>query len=344
MAQQPTDDLVAEFLEQARAEDRFAAASYSIATSAYNRWCRYLLTEHGIDDVCKATRRQCLGYLAWRRESVGGTTVLKDYQWLVWFYRWLVERDYIDAHPRAPRKNNAGPWSDNVTAPKASDPDPAHTRALTDDEYRRLIATCGNRQTLTDARDAALMSFLWYSGVRGIEASRADRGRVELRGDNPRAFVLGKGRTLWWRPVPLHDETAGFLRRYLRMLDKLTGGEPDPDAPLFVSTFNGSRASRESPRLTPNGMLQMLRRRCRAAGLDVPVTVHMFRRGMAVDAMSRGLGEQHIMHIAGWSDPRMLARYTKSAADDLAASAFRAAHAEPAPTYRRGRRGLRAAS
>jgi hypothetical protein len=63
----------------------------------------------------------------------------------------------------------------------------------------------------------------------------------------------------------------------------------------------------------------------RAERLDLHLTTHMFRRGWAIGSRRRGISDQSIITMAGWSDPRMLKHYTEQEAQELAIAEFAAA-------------------
>jgi len=74
--------------------------------------------------------------------------------------------------------------------------------------------------------------------------------------------------------------------------------------------------------LMPNGIAQMLRRRCAQAGIE-KLHPHQFRHTAAHVAAKEGLGDSDMMRTFGWKSRQMLNRYGASAADERARAAYR---------------------
>lgn len=313
MAQQPTQRIVTSYMKR----KRWSPAHVVVAVSVLNRWCRFL-DDRGIGSVLDATGDDCADYLAQRLTVVSSTTAHKDYQHLMWFYKWAVAEGEIDTN------RERGPMH-NIDAPPVGDPDPERVRYCSPENYDALMRSFDGRK-MVDCRNAAMISLMYRSGLRCSEVARCDRARMDIDSDAPWLEVLGKNDK--WRKVPIAVESAALIDRYLRRL-----GPSDDDA-LFVNTYNGTRASAVNTRVKPMAIRSMLKRKC--AALGVTVTSHQFRRSFAVEAKRRGLNDTTIMAIADWADSRMLDRYQRAERQELAAAEFHA-HDDSAPRakYRR---------
>ena len=73
-------------------------------------------------------------------------------------------------------------------------------------------------------------------------------------------------------------------------------------------------------RMTPNGVYQMIVRRCEDAGI-ARVHPHMFRHTFAHRYLLAGGAEGDLMRVTGWSSRQMVDRYGASAASERAAEA-----------------------
>ena len=76
--------------------------------------------------------------------------------------------------------------------------------------------------------------------------------------------------------------------------------------------------------LSTSGLRQMLERRCHQAGID-PINAHRIRQTFAHEAKVRGMNDDELMAVAGWTSPQMLHRYGRSAVAERARAAHRKA-------------------
>jgi integrase/recombinase XerD len=110
--------------------------------------------------------------------------------------------------------------------------------------------------------------------------------------------------------VPVSRQAGAALDRYLRVRHS----HPHAADP---SLWLGKRG-----RLTDSGILQVVERRGRQAGIP-GVHPHRFRHTFAHGMKMKGVTDGSLMLIGGWKDPAMLARYGRSAAAEAAVAEFR---------------------
>jgi integrase/recombinase XerD len=96
-------------------------------------------------------------------------------------------------------------------------------------EVKALIAA-PDRRTCSGRRDHALLLTLYNTGARISEIIGLRRRQLSLDAGHANIQLLGKGRKE--RVIPLWDETARVLRRWLREIDDT------PDAVVFPSARN----------------------------------------------------------------------------------------------------------
>ena len=96
-------------------------------------------------------------------------------------------------------------------------------------EVKALIAA-PDRRTWSGRRDHALLLTLYNTGARISEIIGLQRRQLSLDAGHASIQLLGKGRKE--RVIPLWDETARVLRRWLREIDDT------PDAVVFPSARN----------------------------------------------------------------------------------------------------------
>lgn len=143
-------------------------------------------------------------------------------------------------------------------------------------ELEKLRAACGN------ARDLALVDFLYSTGCRVSEVSRLDIADVDL--DTGECLVIGKGNKE--RTVYLTDVTIMHLKTYL-----------DSRKDVGNALFTGKGSSR----IKKSGIEAILRRLGKAAGVE-NVHPHRYRRTLATNLLDRGMNIQDVAAILGHAD------------------------------------------
>jgi len=144
-----------------------------------------------------------------------------------------------------------------------------------------------------------------------FEARRAEMAGLTLSDvdlDLDVLVVLGKGRRE--RSLPFGRKAGEALDRYLRARAR----HKHAGLPWLWLGQQG--------RLTDSGLVMMLRRRGRQAGLP-KLHPHQFRHTFAHQWLAQGGSETDLMRLAGWKSRVMLQRYGASAADARAREAHR---------------------
>lgn len=214
--------------------------------------------------LCEMTTYDLRFYLSLRRQqgSVSNRTLDGMRRCYSSFFGWLAAEGLINHNPCAAlaqikyRKTVKKPFS-----------------AV---ELERIRKACGN------ARDLALVDFLYSTGCRVSEVARMDVDDVDF--DQLECRVLGKGdkeRIVYLSPV-----AAMNLKDYL-----------DSRKDERVCLFEGRRGKR----ITKNGIEALIRRLGETAGV-ADAYPHRFRRTLATNLLDRGMDIQDVAQILGHAE------------------------------------------
>ena len=129
-------------------------------------------------------------------------------------------------------------------------------------------------------RDYAIVSLLLRTGLRTIEAVRADIEDITYKGSQRVLLIHGKGRDEKDNFVILTDKAYKPIADYLASRGAYNGSDP-----LFTSTSNNSQGQR----LTTRTISQIAKEGLRAIGLDEKAfTAHSLRHTTAVNILRAG--------------------------------------------------------
>jgi integrase/recombinase XerC len=240
-----------------------------------------------LEEATQADLEDFLGDILRRRSA---NTAATRYKVMRVLYRWLEEEEELP-NPMARMKPPIIPERPIPIVP--------------DDGLRRLLAASAGKD-FDARRDTAIIMLLLDTGARRAELADLQLAHVDLNLDV--LLVLGKGRRE--RALPFGHKAGEALERYLRVRAR----HKHADLPWLWIGLRG--------RLTAYGVVMMLRRRGRQAGLP-GLHPHQFRHTFAHQWLAEGGGETDLMRLAGWKSRQMLQRYGASAADARAREAHR---------------------
>ena len=200
------------------------------------------------------------------------------------FYRFLVVDGTLEASP-----------ADDLRPPRAWKVLP---RYLSVEDVDRLIAQ-PDVSTPRGVRDRALIELLYATGMRVSELVALRPPDLNL--DASYLTCTGKGDKQ--RIVPIGDEAAGWVRRYMREARPvLLGRRTSPR--VFVNARGGG------PGLTRVGFWKILKAYARQANLTRTLSPHMLRHSFATHLLERGADLRAIQMMLGHADLSTTQIYT----------------------------------
>ena len=223
--------------------------------------------------------------LDWLGEQQGARprTVRRLLSALRRFYRYQVREGRRSDDPTA-----------RIDPPQMGRPLPA---TLTEAEVEALLAAPATDEP-RGLRDRAMLEVLYATGLRVSELVTLEAGRVSLQ--QGVVHVVGKGDRE--RLVPLGDEAAAWLRRYLREgRPALAEGRGASDA-LFVTRRGGA--------MTRQAFWQLIRRYAGVAGIEKHLSPHTLRHAFATHLLDHGADLRAVQMLLGHADLSTTQIYT----------------------------------
>jgi integrase len=252
----------------------------------------------GPRDITATHLRAFMSYLL---QAHRPSTANNRYRGLQQWFRWMVSEDEIEYSPFA----KLSP----PTVPEAPVP------VVPVEDIRAVLATCRKR-TFVNLRDEAVIRLFCDTGIRVSEMAGLlkeaddDQRMPHVDLDQQMVWVLGKGRR--FRGVPFGPRTGLAIDRYIRERRK---HQLAWKSELWLGEKMGGP-------LTISGIEQMIRRRCRLAGVP-HVHPHQYRHTWAHEHRKSGGDRGDLKRLGGWKSDQMVDRYGASAADERARTDYR---------------------
>ena len=271
----------------------------ALTVEAYGRDIRFFvefLTQHlGVEpDLDTLAALRAADLRAWlanqANRGAGNATRSRHLSAVRSFFRWLARRHGVHNAQVA-----------LLAAPRAKRPLP---RALSAHDARSVAQDIGEASddAMVQARDAALFSLLYGSGLRIAEALALNVADAPLPGTDAMLRVRGKGAKE--RIVPVLPVVRELMAAWLRLHPAR-----EPDAPLFVGV--------RGERLNAGVAQRTLRNFRRLNGLPEHTTPHALRHSFATHLLAGGADLRSIQDLLGHASLSTTQRYTAVDAERL---------------------------
>lgn len=234
--------------------------------------------------------------------SVSDSTVHARYRAIKALMRW------VDKRHRRTRKVFDNPI-DYVDSPSVAKRKP---RVADRDILTRLIASIPS-DDFSDIRDKFTIRLLWSTGIRVDEACNLELSDV----DAVQRFVMVKG------GKGGKDRICPFDESFKTVFVEYVWNRPQTECKRLLLACGG-HVEKFTTGLQPNGVRQMLRRRCVNAGIAI-INPHSIRHlyaierlnnGMQLSAVSAAMGHSSVsftaQHYAKWLSTGLRAEYDKA--------------------------------
>jgi len=266
---------------QARGLSPKSIAGYASEVGQFVRFLREQLNLTDLDAVQPHHIRKWLIYR--QQHGISNAQLHNDYRKPRTFWNWCIKEELTTNNPFA-----------KVEKPKLQ---PTLKPALTPDEVEQILRACEGKDWLR-LRDKALILLLLDTGLRIHEAHKLTVG------DASQDAVLIRGKGGKQRVVFLSAEVRLAIRRYLKAC-------PYPltdDSPLWQGR-NGA--------LTLWGIMEVVEKIGKRAGLNRPLGAHTFRRTFATWSLRSGIDLEQLRQLMGHSDYTVLRQYLALVEADL---------------------------
>jgi integrase/recombinase XerD len=260
------------------------------------------LQAHDVKPKSKETYRRALKQFFTYLETEGVTRPTRET--LIAYKTYLIDKKLspytVSAYIIAVRKMFQWTESEHLYANIASQikgqkkPKGFKKDALSVNQARKLL-TDMETETLSGARDYALVNLLVRTGLRTIETARANVEDIRQQGEQAVLYIQGKGRDSKDDIVILTEETLEPIRAYISM----RGQGVKDSSPLFISHSDRNYGER----LTTRSISRIVKDRLQASGLDDRrLTAHSLRHTAVTFSLIGGATIQEAQTLARHSD------------------------------------------
>ncbi len=222
------------------------------------------LREHKIKDVANVDERMALRYYEKLKNELKDRSIMRNLSSLRKFYDYLSETGAV-------KKEN--PFK-NI---KHENKETKEPRTLTVREISKFFRSLSGGNFI-DARDRAIVLFIYGTGFRASEVAEAKVNRLNLE---EATYTLGTGANK--KVIPFSKKIVPALREYLKYRDKVlkkAGIKKYQNKFLFIN-IRGEKVTRQTVYIA-------VQKRAEAAGLGKNVTPAVLRNSLAFHLLGSG--------------------------------------------------------
>jgi site-specific recombinase XerD len=275
------NDELENFLLARQASSR-AALTIDWYRRMINVWLAWLDARHtqGIDWLAPELLEAFL--LDQRNAGLSDSTVDARFRAVRAFLNWLKKRKKL---------GNYEPPTSQIDRPPVKTPQP---RQADPEDIQRVLDSIGGDSWL-DVRDCMMIELLRSTGLRVDEMVKLRTPDVDLR----EGFIyVAAGKGGKDRIAPFDDRFRRAFVAYMFNRPAWAGSELILAAGRYRQPVGAIRT---------NGVRQMMRRRCKAAGVAY-INPHSLRHAFAIKALNDGVALSAVSAIMGHSSPSFTAR------------------------------------
>ena len=216
------------------------------------------------------------------------------------FYYYLVDHQIVKDNPFL-----------LVDSPKT---DKKFPHALYRDQIQEILTENAKRTDDLAIRDQAILSLLYYCGLRASELVDLTLQDINFRTRIVR--VLGKGNKE--RLVPFTDEAKDAVQRYINeSRPKLLMQKNVQTSLLFLSDYPHDPTKLKEPKMTTRGLEYILDEIEKKTGTFVGLHPHLLRHSFATHLLENGADLRVIQELLGHSSLNTTQVYTHISAEAM---------------------------
>jgi len=215
------------------------------------------------------------------------------------FYQYMVDEKILKENPFI-----------FVDTPKV---DKTYPKTLYRDQIQEILTNNAKRTDSLAERDQAILSLLYYCGLRAAELVKLNVQDINFR--NRVVRVMGKGRKE--RLVPFTDECKDAVQKYIDNSRKvLLSKKKIPTAKLFISDHGQVELDKE-PVMTTRGLEYILDQIEEKTGTFVGLHPHILRHSFATHLLENGADLRVIQELLGHASINATQVYTHVSAEAM---------------------------